>query len=240
MGMVLMPGIAGGGHDLDVITATAGDVVAGKVIVDKDGNPLTGTLALTGNAGAADVRNGKTFYSTDPKTKQTGSMREKGAATYTPGTANQVIAANQFLTGAQTILGDPQLIASNIKHGINIFGVTGNLQVASMQRSNLRSSTSTKAFKNLDQVTRNKYYVTVSISTGEILGAFGVCNSEYGYMYGIGYNGETVWECYGTRDECNWYNPNASYSGIVKNDKSIQLPVTPSNGLFEMTVFVAL
>ena len=68
MGMVLMPGIAGGGHDLDVITATAGDVVAGKVIVDKDGNPLTGTLALTGNAGAADVRNGKTFYSTDPKT----------------------------------------------------------------------------------------------------------------------------------------------------------------------------
>ena len=117
-----------GGHDLDVITATAGDVVAGKVIVDKDGNPLTGTLALTGNVGTADVRNGKTFYSTDPKTKQTGSMREKGAATYTPGTANQVIAANQFLTGAQTILGDADLVAANIRYGKNIFGVTGNLR----------------------------------------------------------------------------------------------------------------
>ena len=128
MGMVLMPGMAGGGHDLGVITATAGDVVAGKVIVDKDGNPLTGTLALTGNVGTADVRNGKTFYSTDPKTKQTGSMREKGAATYTPGTANQVIAANQFLTGAQTILGDADLVAANIRYGKNIFGVTGNLR----------------------------------------------------------------------------------------------------------------
>ena len=239
MGNILIAGF-GSAVDLDVVTAEAGDIVAGKVIVDKNGNPLTGTLSLSGNTETGDVRKGKTFYSTNPKSKQTGTMAEKDAATYTPGTSNQVISANQYLTGAQTILGDPQLIASNIKHDINIFGVTGNLQVASMQRSNIRSSTSTKAFKNLDQVTRNKYYVTVSISTGKILGTFGVCNSEYGYMYGVGYNGETVWECYGTRDECNWYDPNASYSGIVKNDKSIQIPVTPSNGLFEMTVFVAL
>lgn len=38
-----MPG-GGGGADLDVITAGAGDVVAPKVIVNKDGEPLAGTL----------------------------------------------------------------------------------------------------------------------------------------------------------------------------------------------------
>lgn len=38
----------GGGADLDVITAGAGDVLAGKVAVDKDGNPLPGTMPNRG------------------------------------------------------------------------------------------------------------------------------------------------------------------------------------------------
>ena len=147
MGMVLMPGIAGGGYDLDVITAAAGDVVAGKVIVDKDGNPLPGTLALTGNAGAGDVRKGKTFYSTNPKSKQSGTMAEKGAATYTPGTANQVIAANQYLTGAQTILGDADLAAGNILYGKNIFGVAGNVRKYAYWYGQ-KSTVGSKTFKN--------------------------------------------------------------------------------------------
>ena len=177
MGMVLMPGIAGGGHDLDIITATAGDVVAGKVIVDKDGNPLTGTLTLTGNAGPGDVLDGVTFYNTDPKTKrtgtlslngnagtgdvrkgktfyntnakskQTGTMTEKSAATYTPGTANQVIAANQFLAGAQTILGDPDLVAGNILYGKNIFGVAGNVRKYARWAGTKQSGSATKYFE---------------------------------------------------------------------------------------------
>ena len=53
MGRVLMTG-GGGGADLDVITAEADDILSGKVIVDKDGNPLTGTLTLSGDAGAGD------------------------------------------------------------------------------------------------------------------------------------------------------------------------------------------
>ena len=61
MGRILMTG-GGGGADLDVITAEADDILSGKVIVDKDGNPLTGTLTLSGDAGAGDVLSGKTFY----------------------------------------------------------------------------------------------------------------------------------------------------------------------------------
>lgn len=55
----------------------------------------------------------------------------KAAATITPGTANQTISANQYLTGTQTIKGDGNLSAGNIKKGVSIFGVIGTLEAGS-------------------------------------------------------------------------------------------------------------
>lgn len=54
------------------------------------------------------------------------AVTQKAAATYTPGTADQTIAAGQYLSGAQTIEGDANLTAANIKSGTSIFGVTGS------------------------------------------------------------------------------------------------------------------
>lgn len=50
----------------------------------------------------------------------------KGAQTYTPTTTNQTISGGRWLTGAQTIKGDSNLVASNIKSGVSIFGVSGS------------------------------------------------------------------------------------------------------------------
>ena len=50
----------------------------------------------------------------------------KGAQTYTPTTTDQTISSGRWLTGAQTIKGDANLVASNIKSGVSIFGVNGN------------------------------------------------------------------------------------------------------------------
>lgn len=47
MGKIWMPG-GGGGADLDVVTAERPDVLTGKVIVDKEGEPLTGTMPNRG------------------------------------------------------------------------------------------------------------------------------------------------------------------------------------------------
>lgn len=77
------------------------------------------------NAGVADVLQGKTFY--QGGAKKTGTIPSKSAATITPGTTNQVLTPGQYLSGAQTILGDVDLIPANIKKDINIFGVTGAL-----------------------------------------------------------------------------------------------------------------
>ena len=52
----------------------------------------------------------------------------QGAQTITPGTTDQTIASDKYLTGAQTILGDADLVASNIKKGITIFGITGTYE----------------------------------------------------------------------------------------------------------------
>lgn len=69
--------MAAGGASNDV-TATAGDILSGKTANNSDGDVITGTLALSGNAGTGDVLSGKTFYTTDPKSKATGTMTNNG------------------------------------------------------------------------------------------------------------------------------------------------------------------
>ena len=113
---------------MDAITAGAGDVLAGKVIVDKDGNPLTGTMPNRGAVNQSLAINGSYtipagYHNGSGKVSQ--KIPTKGAQTYTPGTTNQTIAAGQYLTGPQTIKGDPNLIPANIKKGVSIMGITG-------------------------------------------------------------------------------------------------------------------
>lgn len=56
----------------------------------------------------------------------TASVTTKGTATITPTTTNQTISSGTYITGTQTISGDANLVASNIKNGVPIFGVTGS------------------------------------------------------------------------------------------------------------------
>ena len=58
----------------------------------------------------------------------TGSVTTKAAATITPSTSNQTIASGTYLTGTQTISGDANLIAENIKKDVTIFGTTGTYE----------------------------------------------------------------------------------------------------------------
>lgn len=51
-----------------------------------------------------------------------------GSHTYTPTTTNQVINAGQYINGVQTILGDANLIAGNIKKDVSIFSITGTYE----------------------------------------------------------------------------------------------------------------
>lgn len=91
---------------------------SGQVTANSLASQTSATLA-----NAAQLRDGITAYANG--TKYTGSMVEKAAAAYTPGTSDQEIAAGQYLAGKQTIKGDANLVAGNIKSGVSLFGITG-------------------------------------------------------------------------------------------------------------------
>jgi len=72
---------------------------------------------------AGDILSGKTAYVNG--SKLTGTMPNRGAIIITPGTTNQTIPAG-YHNGAGYVVSDPDLIADNIRNGVNIFGVVGN------------------------------------------------------------------------------------------------------------------
>lgn len=58
-------------------------------------------------------------------TNKTLQLSTQSAQTITPTTNNQIIESGKYLTGTQTISGDTNLVAGNIKKDVTIFGVTG-------------------------------------------------------------------------------------------------------------------
>lgn len=80
-------------------------------------------IPINTTATAEDVATGKTVYSNGEKI--VGNISSIGIKTYSPGKANIIIPKKYYLSGNQTIKGDPNLISDNILKGKSIFGVTG-------------------------------------------------------------------------------------------------------------------
>jgi hypothetical protein len=117
--------------DPNVVNTSSGDAAAGDLQSGKlawvDGAQITGTgIIASGNAGAADVLTGKTFSNTGAA-GVAGTMANNGAVSIIPSTSAQTIAEG-YHNGAGTVAGDTDLVAGNIKNGVNIFGVTGTIQ----------------------------------------------------------------------------------------------------------------
>ena len=70
---MMMPGGGLSGGKLTLADADVSDVVAGKKFYAGDKVIKTGTLELSGDAAAGQVKSGCTFYNSDPKNKVTGT-----------------------------------------------------------------------------------------------------------------------------------------------------------------------
>lgn len=90
------------------------------------GQITTGGDTSDATATPGDILAGKTAYTAAGKVE--GIVPTLAARTYTPGTADQVIANGQYLGGSQTIKGDPNLTSGSIKKGVSIFGVAGAVE----------------------------------------------------------------------------------------------------------------
>lgn len=115
-------------------SATAPATISGtSATVTPGANTLTlsKTVSVTPSVSAGYVSSGTAGNS---DVSLTASVTTKAAATITPGTSNQTIASGTYLTGAQTISGDANLVAGNIKSGVSIFGVSGSLSAATISQ----------------------------------------------------------------------------------------------------------
>lgn len=91
----------------------------------------TGTDTSDATATASDILSGKTAYGAAGKI--TGTIGSVAGTTITPGTATKTaVAAKSYTTGAVKVAGDANLVPENIKDGVSIFGVAGNLQSANI------------------------------------------------------------------------------------------------------------
>lgn len=100
-----------------------GVTILGQTGTCEAGTTTSGTDTTDATASASDIRSGKTAYVNGRKL--TGTIPNQAAQTITPGTTDKTISSGKYLSGTQTIKGDSKLVASNIKSGISIFGVTG-------------------------------------------------------------------------------------------------------------------
>lgn len=84
---------------------------------------LTKSVSVTPNVTTAGYISSGTAGSSS--VSLTANVTTKAAATITPGTSSQTISSGTYLTGTQTIAGDTDLVAGNIKADTSIFNVTG-------------------------------------------------------------------------------------------------------------------
>lgn len=135
MSKIWIPG-GGGGADLDVVTAGTGDVLSGKVIVDKDGNPLAGTMPNKSGTALTVATNGQTLI---PQGYHDGTQYAKNTqatlagGTLTPSTSQVTVSCNGKLMTSNYVIPAFSLPSANvIKKGtkVTIYGksVTGTFE----------------------------------------------------------------------------------------------------------------
>ena len=156
-------------------TVTAPASISGTTATISTGTntlTLTKTVSVTPNVTTAGYISSGTAGNSS--VSLTASVTTKSAATITPTTTNQTIASGTYLTGTQTIAGDTNLIAENIKYGINIFGITGTCTSATRTYTARITSTGTSsAVYAVYPISDNiKYYTegdTFQFTPGELI-----------------------------------------------------------------------
>ena len=121
----------GGGLPAAEAAKLAPENIKTGVSITANGKTVNGTFTADGTVAANQMLAGAVGYAKGRKI--TGSIPSRGAASFRPGTASQTIAAGQYLSGAQTIEGDANLLAANIRQGVSIFGVAGGYDPGACQ-----------------------------------------------------------------------------------------------------------
>ena len=144
----------------------------------------------------------------------TEQLPTKSAQVHTPTTSDQIIERGSYLTGDQTIKGDLNLVASNIKKDVSIFGVVGTYEDSGGSGTLLRTvtcslsigSAPSDSFSTLEYTGPNgpalydfkeSAYVELTVVAGSVLsisfsdsmlgiGAEGDSSIQYAFAWNVG------------------------------------------------------
>lgn len=172
--------------DLTTDTVTADKILSSYTAHDAAGNIITGTCnfdvdSQDATVKVAEILDGKTAYARG--SKLTGTMPNNGGVSLTINTVNGEASIAQGYHDGSGKVGileteKAKLIASNIKQGITILGVTGTLEPSSAVKVHAKTVTPTKeaqtvlpdeGYDYLSQVTVNAIpYVETENSAGGI------------------------------------------------------------------------
>lgn len=167
MGLAYIEGAGGGGVRSSDVTATAADILSGKTDLTStsDDEVVQGTMPNNGTVNHSLPINGnftiaQGYHSGSGKVSQ--SVSTKAAATYYATTSDQTIAANQWLSGAQTIkkLTQTNLSGGNIKPGVTVTVNNGNANVWSVTGSMASKAAATYYPTTSDQTIAANQYLT--------------------------------------------------------------------------------
>ena len=249
---MIINGGGAGGTGSDECTARLSDIPAGLKAVTADSNDEAGvgTMAMTGNAQAAHVLAGETFYTNNYKTKLTGTM-----------TVNSLLNFSVAAYSGRRVLAkwqNPNQAAGKPFSGVIIRystsgypGTTGGTQIYKGAGNNTAAGGWSQTYLDMPALSTTYYfscYPYVTCSAGERIGAVinatvttaAVINKTFttsgNYTIPAGYSKVDVFCVGGGGGAVNTYNHGGSYGGSGGYTKTVKSIAVSSGQVLNMTI----
>jgi hypothetical protein len=222
--------------DLDVITVTSPDMLAGKVGVDKGGNPINGTMVNNGTVNQSLAINGTYTIPAgyhNGQGKITQGITTMGAQTINPTASQQTVSSSgKYMTGNVVVNGVSNLTAANIKKGQTVGGTAGACDWIDASEANnflglvdIQTTTNYKTFSDIirdrsrmmllyDGVYKPQYTYLIfrvgAINANNIIFDHGYRNEMCTYKYSADGGSQLIYT------EFYRINPNPSYTDAAR------------------------